>query len=178
MLTWMAQRVYICATWSRHLLSLALVSTPVLTFINSSTNMSISTATAEVENYLPKQPDITYHPDRQKWESRTRRRLEAEPSLPFTPLPAGFPKKLVSPLVWEGKDWTSEGQWVYNLTSTHLDEINAAIKHFHSTCLISFLSVDLVRYYRSECTFRTHFAYQFPFAYTGTHITRFSTRIA
>lgn len=77
------------------------------------------------------QPDITYHPDRQQWQHRTERRLAEDPSLPLASLPDGFPKKLSSPLVWEGKDWQNEEQWVYNVTSTHLEEINAAVKHFH-----------------------------------------------
>ena len=53
-------------------------------------------------------PDIEYHPNREKWHVRTARRLLEDPSLPTTPLPTGFPKKLDSPLVWEGKDWQSE----------------------------------------------------------------------
>ncbi|KAF9477035.1 taurine catabolism dioxygenase TauD [Pholiota conissans] len=78
-----------------------------------------------------KQPDITYHPDRRNWEERTARRLAENPSLPHSMLPEGFPTKLTSPLVWEGKDWKGEEQWVFNLTPAHLEEIDAAVKHFH-----------------------------------------------
>ncbi|KJA19204.1 hypothetical protein HYPSUDRAFT_69375 [Hypholoma sublateritium FD-334 SS-4] len=83
------------------------------------------------QSYSWTQPDITYHPDRQQWQHRTEKRLAEDPSLPFTPLPDGFPKELSSPLVWEGKDCQTEKQWVFELTSTHLDEIDAAVKHFH-----------------------------------------------
>ena len=76
------------------------------------------------------QPDITYHPDRKKWENRTAKRLAEDPSLTSTPLPEGFPKKLVSPLVWEGNDWKNEAQWVFTLSQDHLKEINEAVKHF------------------------------------------------
>ncbi|KAF8954541.1 taurine catabolism dioxygenase TauD [Flammula alnicola] len=81
--------------------------------------------------YPWKQPDISYHPDREKWEQRTAKRRADDPSLTSTPLPDGFPKKLVSPLVWEGNDWKSEAQWVYNLTPQDLEEIDSAVRHFH-----------------------------------------------
>ncbi|KAH0582335.1 hypothetical protein H2248_010281 [Termitomyces sp. 'cryptogamus'] len=51
---------------------------------------------------LLSQPDIEYHPNREKWYARTARRLHEVPSFPTTPLPPGYPKKLESPLVWEG----------------------------------------------------------------------------
>ena len=77
------------------------------------------------------QPDIHYHPDRQKWEARAARRLADNPSLPTTALPDGFPKVLNSPLVWEGRDWKDEKQWVYELNASELKEIGDAVKHFH-----------------------------------------------
>lgn len=78
-----------------------------------------------------KQPDIEYHPDRAKWKARTTRRLEADPSLPKTALPEGFPEQLKSPLVWEGKDWKDEKEWVYELTEADVKEVDDALKHFH-----------------------------------------------
>ncbi|RXW23662.1 hypothetical protein EST38_g2214 [Candolleomyces aberdarensis] len=54
------------------------------------------------------QPDISYHPDEARWQARTAQRLTENSNLPKTPLPAGFPAKVDSPLVWEGKDWKSE----------------------------------------------------------------------
>lgn len=79
----------------------------------------------------PSQPDIAYHPDRAKWQARTNRRLRENPSLPTSPLPDGFPKKLNSPLVWEGKDWHDEKQWVYDLSEAELKEIDDAMQHFY-----------------------------------------------
>ena len=87
-----------------------------------------------------KQPDIEYHPDEVKWKARTARRLAEDPSLPDTPLPKGFPRVLTSPLVWEGKDWTDESQWVYNISAEQLDEIENALKHFRGTKPSLFLS--------------------------------------
>ncbi|KAJ6497163.1 hypothetical protein C8R47DRAFT_972802 [Mycena vitilis] len=80
----------------------------------------------------PQQPDISYHPDEAKFRARTARRLAENPSLPQKPLPAGFPPSVEGPIVWEGKDWTDESQWVYNLTQDHLAEIDRALAHFES----------------------------------------------
>lgn len=79
-----------------------------------------------------KQPDISYHPDVENWHNRTARRLAEDPSLPKTALPEGFPKKLDSPLVWQGSDWKNEQEWVYNLNTEQLKEIDDAVKHFKS----------------------------------------------
>ncbi|KAF7967852.1 hypothetical protein HWV62_32900 [Athelia sp. TMB] len=95
-------------------------------------HLSLSTSGAEAADTeaKPQQPDIEYHPDRTKWEARTARRLAADPSLPRASLPASFPKKLESPLVWEGSDWKDEKDWVYALTAPELKEIAGALKHF------------------------------------------------
>ncbi|KAF8177446.1 hypothetical protein BJ912DRAFT_1024215 [Pholiota molesta] len=76
-------------------------------------------------------PDIAYHPDEAKWRARTARRLAENPDLAKTPLPEGFPQKLNSPLVWEGKDWTDPSQWEYELSAEQLKEIDDAVKHFN-----------------------------------------------
>ena len=76
------------------------------------------------------QPDIEYHPDETKFRARTARRLAEDPSLPSTALPTGYPQKVKGPIVWEGKDWQSEDQWVYNLTPSELQEIDDALVHF------------------------------------------------
>lgn len=83
--------------------------------------MTISAAT---------QPDIAYHPDETKFRARTARRLAEDPSLPSTALPPGYPQQVESPIVWEGKDWKNEDQWVYNLTPSELKEIDDALVHF------------------------------------------------
>lgn len=82
-----------------------------------------------------KQPDIEYPPNEAKWKARTARRLAEDPSLPSTPLPEGFPKKLESPLVWQGSDWKDEKEWVYELSTVQLKEIDDALKHFRGTLL-------------------------------------------
>ncbi|KAG6807234.1 hypothetical protein H0H92_008282 [Tricholoma furcatifolium] len=76
-------------------------------------------------------PDIKYHPDYEKWQARTTRRLREDPTLPNTRLPDGFPKTLDSPLVWEGKE-QDESQWVYELSDVELKEIDDAVRYFHS----------------------------------------------
>lgn len=88
---------------------------------------------AEVE--ASKQPDIEYHPNEKKWKARTAQRLAEVPSLPQTPLPKGFPKKLDSPLVWEGKDWKDPEEWEFELSVEQLKEIDDAVKYFNSTYL-------------------------------------------
>lgn len=74
------------------------------------------------------QPDIGYAPDHDKFLARTRRRFETE-QIPKT-LPEGFPKKLVSDLVWEGKDLKVKYQWVYELNQEEVAEIESALQHF------------------------------------------------
>ncbi|KAI0308629.1 hypothetical protein OF83DRAFT_1180571 [Amylostereum chailletii] len=78
------------------------------------------------------QPDITYHPDHNKYLARTARRLQEDPTLPQQPLPAGFPEKVEGPIVWEGSDWTDEKQWVYVLSNVELKEIKDGVEHFKS----------------------------------------------
>ncbi|KAM6494497.1 hypothetical protein JOM56_010858 [Amanita muscaria] len=79
-----------------------------------------------------KQPDIEYHPNEGKYAARTARRLAEDPSLPRSSLPDGFPEKLESALVWEGKDLKDEKEWVYELNPKQLKEIDDAVKHFRS----------------------------------------------
>jgi hypothetical protein len=91
-----------------------------------------------------KQPDIEYHPDRVKWQVRTARRLEADPTAPATALPDGFPNKLDSPLVWEGKDWKDEKEWMYELKASEIKEIDDAVKRFRGEWLcINRLTLNL-----------------------------------
>lgn len=80
----------------------------------------------------PTQPDIEYHPDFAKYQERKRLRLEAGNL--ETSVPPGFPSKLVSPLVWEGKDVEKRGDWAYKLNDTQLDEIDAALHSYKSIC--------------------------------------------
>ena len=76
------------------------------------------------------QPDISYHPNAEQYKARTARRLAENPSLANSTLPEGFPQKVESPLVWEGKDFKDEKEWVYELNPGQLVEIDDAVKHF------------------------------------------------
>jgi len=88
--------------------------------------MTINPTSAEA------QPDIAYHPDEAKWRARTARRLTENPTLPTQPLPEGFPQQVDGPIVWEGKDFIDEDQWIVNLTENQLHEIDGALRHFQS----------------------------------------------
>jgi hypothetical protein len=97
-------------------------------------------------NNQGRQPDISYAPDRERWTTRTTQRLAEDPTLLSIPLPEGFPRKLDSPLVWEGKDWKDESQWVYNLSPAELKEIDEAVRHFHGRLThttVNFCSADI-----------------------------------
>ncbi|KAG5642246.1 hypothetical protein DXG03_003349 [Asterophora parasitica] len=102
----------------------------VTDLLKNDSSLSQRTAELTVEAKAPTQPDIEYHPDAAKYKARTARRLAEDPSLPSTPLPEGFPKKLESPLVWQGSDFKDEKEWVYVLAPAHLKEIDDALKHF------------------------------------------------
>ena len=89
------------------------------------------------------QPDIPYHPDEAKWRARTARRLAEDPSLPSTPLPEGFPKRLTGPLVWEGTQYADESLWVHSLSEAELQEIDGAVHYFEGeVCHILVMSRD------------------------------------
>ncbi|KIW19444.1 hypothetical protein PV08_00016 [Exophiala spinifera] len=75
-------------------------------------------------------PDISYTPDAEKFAARTRRRQETE-RLEKT-LPVGFPRELVSDLVWDGQDLPSKYDWTYELSDKELVEIEAALRHFQA----------------------------------------------
>ena len=86
---------------------------------------------ASIDDNL-KQPDIEYHPDYEKYLQRRTRRLAENPKLSDVLLPSGFPKRVDGPIVWEGKDWTSEDQWVYRLGELELKEVDDALICFRS----------------------------------------------
>ena len=75
-----------------------------------------------------RQPDIAYHPNFDSYQVRSQRRQKTE-ELPKT-LPSGFPKQLLSPLVWEGKEVEKSSDWIVALTEAQLDEIDQALNHF------------------------------------------------
>jgi hypothetical protein len=75
-----------------------------------------------------KQPDIQYTPDVQKWRARTQRRLGAE-TVPNN-LPDGFPRRLISDLVWEGSQIEGSYDWTYELNETEVEEIEKGLEYF------------------------------------------------
>lgn len=87
----------------------------------------------------PIQPDIQYHPDKAKYEARSKYRKENEELR--TTLPTGFPEKLVSPLVWDGRDIEKQDDWAYNLSDAQLDELDTALKSFKG---ISFIIIIIM----------------------------------
>ena len=74
------------------------------------------------------QPDIAYTPNLESYKARVQRRQETE-KLEKT-LPSGFPQKLVSDLVWDGKDLAQTYDWNYVLTESDLKEVDNALQHF------------------------------------------------
>ncbi|KAI8935842.1 hypothetical protein NX059_007359 [Plenodomus lindquistii] len=83
-----------------------------------------------IAEITPRQPDIDYAPDYDKYLARTKRRLESE-ELNKT-LPPGFPEKLESDLVWDKTDIASRFDWTYSLTKDDLEEVESALQHFKS----------------------------------------------
>ncbi|KAL2437195.1 Taurine hydroxylase-like protein SAT17 [Exophiala dermatitidis] len=77
------------------------------------------------------QPDIDYKPDFEKYQARTKLRLQTEP-LREKGLPPGFPRQLVSDLVWEGEGLADEYDWTYTLTAEDIEELERALAHFKS----------------------------------------------
>ena len=75
------------------------------------------------------QPDIHYAPDREKYQARVRRRLQAE-ALSARSLPAGFPHKLTSDLVWDGATVAQEYHWNFVLSRSHIAELQDALTYF------------------------------------------------
>lgn len=76
----------------------------------------------------PRQPDINYAPDYDKWQARAARRVAAG-GLP-TRVPEGFPEQLTGDLVWEGETLADTYDWTYVLSPEQLAEIDAALAHF------------------------------------------------
>lgn len=74
------------------------------------------------------QPDIAYTPNFDSYQARVQRRRETEKL--EKSLPPGFPQKLVSNLVWDGKDLANKYDWNYVLTDSDLKEIDEALHHF------------------------------------------------
>ncbi|RWA12638.1 hypothetical protein EKO27_g2470 [Xylaria grammica] len=70
---------------------------------------------------------IAYDADHANFLARAK--LLAAVKLGQAPLPAGFPKKVASGMVWDGSSFKDE-EWVIRLTSEHLAEIDSALRMF------------------------------------------------
>lgn len=84
------------------------------------------------------QPDISYHPDAEKFKLRVERLKSYRVG---SGVPVRFPEKLTGDLVWEGKDFTDEKQWTFELTQDHLNEIGEALAHFKCTPIHCFCNI-------------------------------------
>lgn len=81
---------------------------------------------------VAQQPDIAYAPDLAKYQARSKYLAANELQRP-SEVPAGFPKRLVSDLVWEGKDLAKDYEWVHELTTDEIREVQDALAHFKSS---------------------------------------------
>ena len=77
----------------------------------------------------PAQPDISYLPDPEKYALRTQHRVKNE-RLGLIGLPNGFPQRLVSSFVWEGKDLAGVYDAVYALSDQEVTEVERALQYF------------------------------------------------
>jgi hypothetical protein len=80
---------------------------------------------------IARQPDIDYAPNFQKYQARTKFRLQTEP-LDLKSLPSGFPKRLESDLIWEGEGLAEKYDWTHVLTPEQVQELENALTHFKS----------------------------------------------
>ncbi|KAL7811937.1 hypothetical protein V8C26DRAFT_407627 [Trichoderma gracile] len=78
----------------------------------------------------PRQPDISYAPDYENYLDRVKRRQETEKL--DNSLPDGFPAKLESDLVWDGRNLADTYDWNYVLTESDIAEVDQALRHFKS----------------------------------------------
>ena len=82
------------------------------------------------------QPDIEYAPNIGKWQARAQSRLANDRGTLKKDLPPGYPQKLESDLVWEGRGGDHQAlkekhyNWVYELSGDEVDEIERALDHF------------------------------------------------
>lgn len=77
---------------------------------------------------VPRQPDISYAPNYDSYIDRIKRRQENEKL--DKSLPEGFPAKLESDLVWDGRHLAETYDWNYILTESDITEIDKALHHF------------------------------------------------
>ncbi|KAF2011643.1 Clavaminate synthase-like protein [Aaosphaeria arxii CBS 175.79] len=76
----------------------------------------------------PRQPDIAYAPNYDKYLARVQRRLANETI--SKSLPDGFPKELKSDLVWTNENISQRFDWNFQLTAADIEELENALQHF------------------------------------------------
>ena len=85
-------------------------------------------SSTQTQTAVQVQPDISYHPDYEKYQLRSKRvKAQLTNNDGF---PAEFPRQLTGPLVWEGSDFTEESEWTLVLNEAQLLEINEALAYF------------------------------------------------
>lgn len=87
-------------------------------------------AKVRLPNVVPASADIGWEPDYEKYQARSRRRLE-EGGLQSS-LPDGWPLKILSKLSWKGQDFNSDRDFTYVLQKHQKAEIDAALQYFKS----------------------------------------------
>ena len=87
-------------------------------------------AEVQLPNVVPASADIGWEPDYEKYQARSRRRLE-EGGLQSS-LPDGWPLKILSKLSWKGQDFNSDRDFTYVLQKHQKAEIDAALQYFKS----------------------------------------------
>jgi hypothetical protein len=97
--------------------------------------LGLSFSTTPAAQPPPGQPDISYHPDWNKYQARVTRRTQTE-DLPKS-LPEGFPKELKGDLIWEGESLAQSYDWTYVLSTDQLAEIDNAVTHFKCKCFVA-----------------------------------------
>ena len=84
--------------------------------------------------YPTEQPDIQWHPNREAYAERTKRRLLTEKLA--TTVPGGWPKRVEGPEVWEGKDLTikngepGDANLIVQLSGENISDLEKATSHF------------------------------------------------
>jgi hypothetical protein len=73
------------------------------------------------------QPDISYHPDFEKYQLRIER---LKPQTDTTGRPPAFPKELKGPLALEKANFKDDRDWTFSLNDEQRKEIQNALLHF------------------------------------------------
>jgi len=122
--------------------TLAMTGSPAATFNAHSAEQPTVDPTAafyllhpELQGLYPtKQPDIQWHPNREAYAERTKRRLLTE-KLPTT-VPEGWPKRVEGPEVWEGKDLIikngepGNANLIVQLSAENISDLEKATSNF------------------------------------------------